>query len=332
MCNTNFDYLRGNEYRKPRKWLYDSHQEGASWDNLLFGLEHDENGLREFLVGQHRFNRWPELTIEEWHQLVKEEKLADEETIRIENQNGAASIHGTFENNDVRILDDERSSWQLFRKYYIEEKHFSEETMDTIERASFRTLKRLSSDTRDSGPIKGLVIGNVQSGKTANMAGLMAMAADWGWNMFIVLSGTIESLRLQTLSRLTEDLNRPSCLRTWRPLDFRPKPNLRQQEHRASNLHWGQYDNDRYLTVCLKNKTRLKNLIGWLREDENAYANMKILVIDDEADQAGVNAATADNERKIINSLIMSLVNGSEIPRDDDDKDTRDRRLKNSCS
>ena len=47
-------------------------------------------------------------------------------------------------------------------------------------------------------PVKGLVIGNVQSGKTANMAALMAMAADWGWNMFIVLSGTIENLRQQT--------------------------------------------------------------------------------------------------------------------------------------
>ena len=68
-------------------------------------------------------------------------------------------------------------------------------------------MKRLSSDTTEMKPVKGLVIGNVQSGKTANMAALMAMAADWGWNMFIVLSGTIENLRQQTQNRLLNDLN-----------------------------------------------------------------------------------------------------------------------------
>ena len=335
MCNTNFDHLRGNEYSKPRKWIYDSHLHsrrlgrGATWEELKLGIKNSEEELLAFLDSQSDNNDWPNMRVEEWYQLVAEEKLADEETIRIENQNGAACIHGAFENNDVTILEDHHSSWHTFRNYYIQEKHFSEETMNTIERASFRTLKRLSSDTRDSGPIKGLIIGNVQSGKTANMAGLMAMAADWGWNMFIVLSGTIESLRLQTLSRLTEDLNQPDCLRTWRPLDFRPKPNLRQIQQRTSNMHWGQYNNDRYLTVCLKNSTRLRNLIGWLREDENAYANMKILVIDDEADQAGVNAATPDNERKIINSLIMSLVNGSEVPGNGDGREIRERKLNN---
>ena len=71
-----------------------------------------------------------------------------------------------------------------------------------MERTTLKLLKRLSGDTTQIKPVKGLVIGNVQSGKTANMAALMAMAADWGWNMFIVLSGTIENLRQQTQNRL----------------------------------------------------------------------------------------------------------------------------------
>ena len=70
-----------------------------------------------------------------------------------------------------------------------------------MERATLKILKRLSNDTTEIRPVKGLVIGNVQSGKTANMAALMAMAADWGWNMFIVLSGTIENLRQQIKQR-----------------------------------------------------------------------------------------------------------------------------------
>ena len=61
---------------------------------------------------------------------------------------------------------------------------FKEEIVDEMERTTLKILKRLSSDTTEMKPVKGLVIGNVQSGKTANMAALMAMAADWGWNMF----------------------------------------------------------------------------------------------------------------------------------------------------
>ena len=66
-----------------------------------------------------------------------------------------------------------------------EEKTVKTYSVDEIEKATFRILKRLSVDTTQTEPVKGLVIGNVQSGKTANMAGLMAMAADCGWNMFI---------------------------------------------------------------------------------------------------------------------------------------------------
>lgn len=68
-----------------------------------------------------------------------------------------------------------------------------------MEDANIKILRQLSRDTHETGAVKGLVVGNVQSGKTANMAALMAMAADAGWNMFIVLSGMMENLRVQTL-------------------------------------------------------------------------------------------------------------------------------------
>ena len=103
-----------------------------------------------------------------------------------------------------------------------------------MERATIKILKRLSNDTTEIRPVKGLVIGNVQSGKTANMAALMAMAADWGWNMFIVLSGTIENLRQQTQNRLLGDLN---CLGNlnWNGLEhLSKKPMLGQ---RLSLIH-----------------------------------------------------------------------------------------------
>lgn len=99
---------------------------------------------------------------------------------------------------------------------------FKEEIVDEMERTTLKILKRLSSDTTEMKPVKGLVIGNVQSGKTANMAALMAMAADWGWNMFIVLSGTIENLRQQTQNRLLNDLNCQGNL-NWNGLEHLSK-------------------------------------------------------------------------------------------------------------
>ncbi|MFP3472881.1 hypothetical protein R0J90_22760, partial [Micrococcus sp. SIMBA_144] len=59
----------------------------------------------------------------------------------------------------------------------------------------------------------------------------------------------------------------------------------------------------------MKNKTRLENLIGWLKGDSKKLSQMKILVIDDEADQASVNTKKIDEEERAkINQLIIDLV------------------------
>ena len=54
---------------------------------------------------------------------------------------------------------------------------------------------------------KGLVLGYVQSGKTANFCGLIAKAADSGYNLIIVLAGITNTLRNQTQKRLLSDLS-----------------------------------------------------------------------------------------------------------------------------
>ena len=44
---------------------------------------------------------------------------------------------------------------------------------------------------------RGLIIGDVQSGKTSTYIGFICKAADAGYRVFILLTGTIESLRRQ---------------------------------------------------------------------------------------------------------------------------------------
>ena len=62
--------------------------------------------------------------------------------------------------------------------------------------------------------VHGLVIGDVQSGKTSNYLGLMALALDKGFQVIIVLSGTTNLLRNQTQKRFEEafDLNDPNLV------------------------------------------------------------------------------------------------------------------------
>lgn len=138
----------------------------------------------------------------------------------------------------------------------------------------------------------------------------MAMAADHGWNMFIVLSGTIENLRIQTLRRMQKDLNHEGNL-IWRGIEHPPKNS--QYGERARDFHFENGAQSRYFTVCLKNTSRLKKLIDWIHADKAAHDLMRILVIDDEADQASIsNTATEltkeKRERKGINKLIVNLV------------------------
>lgn len=303
-------------YDKPRKWITDSRARGISWEKIEFGNKSDYTGLQSFLSLQEDINFWPEMSISDWQQLVQSQKHAEEQVKVIELLDGIAHIHDSRQDNAITIPEDDTSSWQLYKKKLLAD-GFKTETVTEIERTTLKILKRLNGDTTSSVPVKGLVIGNVQSGKTANMAALMAMAADWGWNMFVVLSGTIENLRVQTQNRLFNDLNQQGAL-WWRPLQHLSKTVDISQ--RAQSLHFDPGSKERYFTVCLKNSTRLRKLIQWAQADKNKQRQMKILVIDDEADQAGVNTCNIDrNELSRINKLIRALVNGKNEKNEDID-------------
>lgn len=194
----------GVEYDDCWKWVKNKRDRNKSWKEIRFACKGDESGLQTFLDNKKMDDDWPlDLTVEKWKEMVDEIKRADDEKLRIQRINKAAEIHDPrCETLQFTIPALPFSSWQLYKQHLSENKHFTDDSIQKIEEASFGILKRLSLDTTATGPVKGLVIGNVQSGKTANMAGLMAMAADWGFNMFIVLSGTIENLRIQTQNLL----------------------------------------------------------------------------------------------------------------------------------
>ena len=297
-------------YDKYRNWIKDARRNGQEWIKIKFGLKESYEELEEFLKMQKQINFWI-INAEDWIKVVELEEEAENKTLDLKYKNEQGMLVDSDQESEVYVPTDEKSSWQLYRKHLLSE-GFKEDVVNNIERTTIKILKRLNNNTVEMEPVKGLVIGNVQSGKTANMAALMAMAADWGWNMFIVLSGTIENLRQQTQNRLLKDLNRPGNI-SWRGLEHLAKKTLYGQ--RAQDLRFEEGASERYFNVCLKNSGRLKKLIEWLQADQNKQKQMRIIVIDDEADQAGINTSdiNSNKERNTINRLIVNLVEGKNI-------------------
>src|SRR5690625_6045496 len=75
-----------------------------------------------------------------------------------------------------------------------------------MHRSTERMLSRSANPKAVGDRRKGLVIGYVQSGKTANFTGLISKAVDEGYRIIIVLAGMYTNLRVQTQLRLQKDL------------------------------------------------------------------------------------------------------------------------------
>jgi len=291
-----------------RKWIDAFVEHGNNFEDAWLAGKKTESELEEFLRFHKENSFWPEeLNTSLWYKIFNAKKKVYYISEELDKLRTDSVLTDVDIDSSVIIPESPRSTWQLYKQRLINNR-WSKQSIVDIENASLGILRRLSRDTRKTEPIKGLVIGHVQSGKTANMAGLMAMAGDWGWNFFIILSGTIENLRKQTQKRILNDLSGNGLL-TWQGLEHLSKKCT--HVNRPGYLQFSDDSRMRYFTVCLKNSSRLKKLINWLHMNPVAFSKMKILVIDDEADQAGINTAdVTKGERRTINRLIVNLVEG----------------------
>src|ERR1043166_7669903 len=225
--------------------------------------------------------------------------------------------------------------WRRQRAYLIDKLGRSEVEVESLDDSTDKILAHLE-DPRPGGPtafrVQGLVMGYVQSGKTANFSALIAKAADLGYKLVIVLSGIHSGLRQQTQRRLdrelgiaTDGVGEAAHGMRWIQLttpdlygDFRPGTV-------SGNVLQG---NERVLGVVKKNASVLRRLVSWM--DGRAPAGLPVLIIDDEADQASINTggnrppieevadlAAGDMERpgdpdelnpSVINGLIRELI------------------------
>lgn len=184
------------------------------------------------------------------------------------------------------------------------------EAVPSLNEASTDIVGLLADPHSPTIRTRGLVLGFVQSGKTANFTATIAKAADSGYRLFIVLSGVHNSLRRQTQLRIDEQLVDEFPTR-WVGLT---------DEHRdfgkpVKALPLLASPDLRLIAVVKKNVSRLTNLRDWLREAQKhgGLDSCPIMIIDDEADQASPNAAKdPELDRTRINQRITELL---ELPR-----------------
>lgn len=97
--------------------------------------------------------------------------------------------------------------WAAYSKYLGQHGSWPEESIIELDKASDMIVRRLSDPQREAiKQTKGLVVGYVQSGKTANFTAVIAKAADAGYKLIIVIAGTLNILREQTQRRFDKEL------------------------------------------------------------------------------------------------------------------------------
>lgn len=178
-----------------------------------------------------------------------------------------------------------------------------------IDESTSQILSQCANPLERGDKRKGIVIGYVQSGKTANYAGVVAKAVDAGYRIIIVLAGMHSNLRAQTQARLDSDLQLRELGHggvAWYPLtdvdsDIAPSNPVGPVANRANVI----------VMVVKKNEKRLANVLAYLKgiskKDPQMLLSRSVLIIDDESDQATPNTKGAKNLVSTINQRIRDI-------------------------
>lgn len=203
------------------------------------------------------------------------------------------------------IVANDSENWYAEQKHHINYPEYFNKTLKLPPRAKI-SIKKSSEDilnltcdpsSADFHSVSGLVVGNVQSGKTANFTALIARAADSGYNLIVVLSGgNFNDLRSQTQSRLFDDLIDPvnSIKPTWHRATRTNEWNFGDvmDEKNGWDGEWDITQKPCCLVVTKKNSSTLPNLRTWIKKIAGNMPDgkkIKLLLIDDEADHASLN-------------------------------------------
>jgi hypothetical protein len=158
----------------------------------------------------------------------------------------------------------------------------------------------------------GLVLGQVQSGKTMSFTTVAALARDNGYRIVIVITGTTIQLLNQSVSRLRQDLALDQVGRRWRHVPVEPQAPINRQMMSDVLDAWtdASVAADRrqtLLVTVMKNHNNVRKLRTQLETLANQLAGAPALVIDDEGDQASLNTRVRNAGESTVYREMVSL-------------------------
>lgn len=224
--------------------------------------------------------------------------------------------------------------WNRYREYLEEEKNWSSVVINKLDSVTDSILGDIGNPNESgSWDRRGMVVGDVQSGKTANYTGLICKATDAGYKLIIVLAGMTNDLRSQTQTRIdSEFLGFESEVGKVQqngsrigvgllpghnqliaqPLTFSSKDGD-FRKNRSTNIPLG---GNPLLLVVKKNKAVLERILAWVEGQavtnpetgEKLVRDLPLLLLDDEADNASVNTKNEDEDPTAINRVIRRIL------------------------
>lgn len=239
------------------------------------------------------------------------------------------SIIDTTAQHDEEWVRKRNLTWTYSDAYerHLRQSGWSAQMVQALSDVSLRILGHLQDPSSDGAwDRRGLVIGHVQSGKTANYLSVVSRAADAGYKFIIVIAGIHNNLRKQTQERVdagfigrssdpaqkhkkigagifSETYPHPATL-TNVLNDFNTRT--------ANNSGWKINDFSKpIILVIKKNVSTLKALHGWLFElnaQRGQISDVPMLMIDDEADNASINTNKPDLDPTKTNEWIRKIL------------------------
>lgn len=180
--------------------------------------------------------------------------------------------------------------------------------VETIDETTEATLYRMANPKRPGSKRKGLVLGYVQSGKTANFQALIAKSVDAGYRVVIVLAGLYSNLRAQTQARLEQDLELYGIDPDRKTVAWDLKTDDRNDIAANAKATLLGNPNNVVIMVVKKHEKRLKNVEQFLhRIPQHLKGSSPVLVIDDESDQASPNSQAGRDQVSTINRRLRDI-------------------------
>lgn len=242
---------------------------------------------------------------------------------------GASLIDPEAQHDNDWVNKREDINWFYSNAYekYLKQQKWSPTVVQSLSDVGSKILGHLQNPTsQGTWDKRGLVIGHVQSGKTANYLSLVTKAADAGYKFIIIIAGIHNNLRRQTQERIDEGfVGRTRDEDKWKIVGVGASHNKFPHpatltniyadfnKQTANNSGWSINDFSKPVVLVIKkNVSILTSLRDWL-EELNAKGNGKIsdipmLMVDDEADNASINTKKEDNDPTKTNRKIREIL------------------------